>query len=142
MAAAMLVVLLDSQDHGCFPSRAPDCISYEPAEMVTDRLNKAFESGGHRDTRSSSAQFYTAPDQELSTAAYPTGDNRAIKNGTGHTTAVDASCDHCDRTSLRNVQVSSRWPSKHSKGSVLGQACNARPPALILVEIVVIVEPP
>ena len=53
-------------------------------------------------------RFYTAPDQELSTAGYPTGDNRAIKNGTGHTTAVDASCDHCDRTSLRNVQVRRR----------------------------------
>ena len=35
-------------------------------------------------------RFYTAPDQELSTAGYPTGDNRAINNGTGHTTAVDA----------------------------------------------------
>ena len=60
-------------------------------------------------------RFYTAPDQELSTAGYPTGDDRAvlvingaINNGTGHTTAVDASCDDCDNTSLRNVQVRRR----------------------------------
>ncbi|KAL1691644.1 hypothetical protein GGG16DRAFT_112980 [Schizophyllum commune] len=95
MATAMLMVLLDSQDHGRFP----DCISYELAETVTDRLNKAFESRGHKDISSSSAP-------ELGTAGYPTGDNCAINNGTGHTTAVDASCDHCDKTSLRNVQIS------------------------------------
>ncbi|KAL1734432.1 hypothetical protein EV714DRAFT_281175 [Schizophyllum commune] len=98
-----------------------DCISSDPAETVTDRLNKAFESGGQgyklqlcpgETYTLTDTIFYTAPGQELSTAGYPTGDDRAllvingaINNGTGHTTAVDASCDDCDNTSLRNVQI-------------------------------------
>ena len=57
---------------------------------------------------------------------YPTGDNRAINNGTGHTTAVDASCDHCDKTSLRNVQVRRRGtrapPSTHTPRPDLRQS--------------------
>ena len=101
-----------------------DCISSDPAETVTDRLNKAFESGGQgyklqlcpgETYTLTDTIFYTAPNQELSTAGYPTGDDRAvlvingaINNGTGHTTAVDASCDDCDNTSLRNVQVRRR----------------------------------
>ena len=98
-----------------------DCISSDPAETVTDRLNKAFESGGQgyklqlcpgETYTLTDTIFYTAPGQELSTAGYPTGDERAtlvvngpVMNGQGHTTAVDGTCPNCGGVRLRNVQI-------------------------------------
>ena len=51
---------------------------------------------------------FTAPNQEISTQGYPTGEKRAILvvAGTmGHTTAVNGTCPNCDGVKLRNVQV-------------------------------------
>lgn len=56
---------------------------------------------------------FAAPNQEISTVGYPTGDERAtlvvfgpVFNGTGHSTAVDGTCTNCDGVKLRNVQAS------------------------------------
>ena len=56
---------------------------------------------------------FAAPNQEISTQGYPTGDERAtlvvfgpVSNGTGHTTAVDGTCANCSGVKLRHIQVS------------------------------------
>jgi hypothetical protein len=56
---------------------------------------------------------FASPNQEISTAGYPTGDDRAtllvsgpvFPNRTGHTTAVDGTCATCSNLILRNIQV-------------------------------------
>ena len=57
---------------------------------------------------------FAAPNQEISTQGYPTGEGRAtlvvsgpVADGKGHTTAVDGTCINCDGVKLRNVQVRS-----------------------------------
>ena len=57
---------------------------------------------------------FAAPNQEISTQGYPTGDKRAtlvvagpVADGKGHTTAVDGTCTNCDGVKLRNIQVCS-----------------------------------
>lgn len=97
------------------PCRSPvyerdDCISPEPVETVTDRLNQALGTSGPGFILSlcQSAQYvllapllFAAPDQEISTVGYPipsedgTVDKRAIlvvdgavENGSGHATAI------------------------------------------------------
>ena len=57
--------------------------------------------------------LFAAPNQEISTVGYPTGDDRAtlvvngpVSNGQGHTTAVDGTCSNCSGVKLRYVQVS------------------------------------
>ena len=57
--------------------------------------------------------LFAAPNQEISTVGYPTGDERAtlivdgpVANGQGHTTAVDGTCNNCSGVKLRYVQVS------------------------------------
>lgn len=59
--------------------------------------------------------LFTAPNQEISTAGYPTDGTRAmlvvngpVANGVGHTNAVDGTCANCSGVKLRNIQVSSR----------------------------------
>ena len=97
------------------------CVSPDPANTVADRLNQALTSGGNGFVLSlcPGKQYFitkpitfTAPNQEISTQGYPTGDVRAtlvvngpVSNGTGHTTAVDGTCTNCSGLKLRNVQV-------------------------------------
>lgn len=107
------------------PSRdTDDCILPDPANTITDRLNLALNSSGpgYVLTLCPRAQYlilapilFAAPDQEISTLGYPTGDDRAtlvvngvVANGQGHTTAVDGTCANCDGVKLRNVQVKFR----------------------------------
>lgn len=56
--------------------------------------------------------YFAAPNQEISTVGYPSGEERAILvvsgpvfNGSGHTTAVDGTCPNCNGVKLRNIQV-------------------------------------
>lgn len=55
---------------------------------------------------------FAAPNQEISTQGYPTGNDRAtlvvsgpVSNGSGHTTAVDGTCTNCGGVKLRNIQI-------------------------------------
>lgn len=55
---------------------------------------------------------FTFPNQEISTAGYPTTDQRAtlviagpVFNGSGHTTAIDGTCANCSGAIIRNIQV-------------------------------------
>jgi hypothetical protein len=105
-------------------SRQPNntsCIPPTPVNNVTERLNLALQSSGAGFVLSlcPSAQYailapiaFTAPNQEISTLGYPTGDSRAtlvvsgpITNGKGQTTAVDGTCADCDGIKLRNIQA-------------------------------------
>jgi hypothetical protein len=99
------------------------CVSPDPANTVTDRLNQLLSSGGNGYVLSlcPSQQYmitapilFAAPNQEISTQGYPTGDDRAtlvvsgpVSNGTGHTNAVDGTCNTCSGVKLRNIQVRS-----------------------------------
>jgi hypothetical protein len=109
---------------GQFHDKPPDhrCEPADPAESVTDRLNKLLQNGGDGYVlRLCPSQVYSIqapitfahPNQEISTAGYPTGDERAvlsvsgpISDGVGHTTAVSGTCSTCNGVKLRNVQVS------------------------------------
>lgn len=97
------------------------CVSPDPANTVTDRLNQLLTSGGNgyvlslcpgRQYLITKPIAFTAPNQEISTQGYPRGNDRAtlivngaVFNGTGHTTAVDGTCNTCSGVKLRNVQV-------------------------------------
>ena len=99
------------------------CQSPDPANTVTDRLNQLLSSGGNgyvlslcpgRQYIITQPLVFAAPNQEISTQGYPTGDERAtlvvngpVADGTGHTTAVDGTCSNCDGVKLRNIQVRS-----------------------------------
>ncbi|KAF8437255.1 hypothetical protein L210DRAFT_3547299 [Boletus edulis BED1] len=107
--------------HRSNDARAPSCVSPSPANTLTDRLNTLLNSSGPGYTLSlcPSQQYlitapllFSAPNQEISTAGYPTDSTRAtlvvhgpVVNGTGHTTAVDGTCTKCDGLKLRNVQI-------------------------------------
>ncbi|KAK7470215.1 hypothetical protein VKT23_001651 [Stygiomarasmius scandens] len=98
-----------------------DCISPDPADTLTDRMNFALNSSsdGFILKLCASTQyliqeplFFAFPNQEISTVGYPTGDTRAtlvvngpVENGSGHTTAVDGTCETCNGVKLRNVQI-------------------------------------
>lgn len=98
-----------------------DCEPADPLNTLTDRLNTLLNSSGTGYTLPlcPGVQYYiqapivfAAPNQEISTVGYPTGDQRAILvvsgpvfNGTGHTTAVDGTCVNCGGVKLRNIQV-------------------------------------
>ncbi|KAH8983285.1 hypothetical protein EDB92DRAFT_1936711 [Lactarius akahatsu] len=98
------------------------CISPDPANTVTGRLNIALNSSGpgfvlqlcpNAHYMIQAPILFAAPDQEISTVGYPTDDSRAtlvvngpVANGTGHTTAVDGTCSNCKGVKLRNIQVS------------------------------------
>ena len=99
------------------------CVNPDPANTVTDRMGQLLTSGGNGYVLSlcPGRQYFitrpinfTAPNQEISTQGYPTGNDRAtlvvsgpVFNGTGHTTAVDGTCNSCSGLKLRNVQVCS-----------------------------------
>lgn len=103
------------------PRSTSNCESPDPESTLTGRLNTLLNSSGPGYTLSlcPSQQYiitapllFAAPNQEISTAGYPTDSTRAtlvvngpVANGTGHTTAVDGTCASCDGVKLRNVQV-------------------------------------
>ncbi|KAI0307063.1 hypothetical protein B0F90DRAFT_1684773 [Multifurca ochricompacta] len=97
------------------------CISPDPANTVTDRLNIALNSSGpgfvlqlcpNSQYMIQAPILFAAPNQEISTVGYPTDHSRAtlvvsgpVANGQGHTTAVDGTCGNCSGTKLRNIQI-------------------------------------
>jgi len=102
--------------------RADACEPSDPASSVTDRLNNLLKNSGEgyvlqlcpQETYLIQAPIvFTSPNQEISTAGYPTDDSRAIllvsgpvfPNRTGHTTAVDGTCATCSNVILRNIQI-------------------------------------
>ncbi|THV08137.1 hypothetical protein K435DRAFT_740025 [Dendrothele bispora CBS 962.96] len=98
-----------------------DCISPDPADTLTDRMNIALNSSSDSFILQlcPSTQYliqapilFAFPNQEISTVGYPTDDTRAtlvvngpVGNGQGHTTAVDGTCQTCNGVKLRNVQI-------------------------------------
>lgn len=99
-----------------------DCEPRDPLNTLTDRLNVLLNSSGPGYTLPlcpgveyfiQAPILFAAPDQEISTVGYPTGDERAtlvvagpVANGQGHTTAVDGTCSNCSGVKLRYVQAS------------------------------------
>lgn len=98
-----------------------DCEPPDPLNTLTDRLNTLLNSSGPGYTLPlcPSTQYYIqapilfyAPNQEISTVGHPNGDERAtlvvngpVALGSGHTTAVDGTCQNCSGITLRNIQV-------------------------------------
>ncbi|KAL4247023.1 Right handed beta helix domain-containing protein [Abortiporus biennis] len=98
-----------------------DCEPADPSDTLTDRLNLLLNSSGpgYILPLCPSTQYFiqapilfNAPNQEISTVGYPTGDERAtlvvagpVANGQGHTTAVDGTCSNCSGVTLRNIQI-------------------------------------
>ncbi|KAJ7771035.1 hypothetical protein DFH07DRAFT_804570 [Mycena maculata] len=98
-----------------------DCVDPDPANTVTDRMNTLLNSSGAgyvlklcpgREYFIQSPILFAAPGQEISTEGYPTDDTRAtlvvsgpVADGTGHTNAVDGTCDTCSNLMLRNIQI-------------------------------------
>jgi hypothetical protein len=92
-----------------------------PIHTVTQRLNTLLQRGGagFKLSLCPNAKYslttpleFSAPNQEISTIGYPTGDARAllqvagpVGNGTGHTTAVQATKPGLNGVILRNIQV-------------------------------------
>ncbi|KDQ64203.1 hypothetical protein JAAARDRAFT_27830 [Jaapia argillacea MUCL 33604] len=97
------------------------CISPDPDNTLTDRMNIALNSSGPGYILSlcpgkqyiiTAPILFAAPQQEISTQGYPTDDQRAtlvvmgpVANGAGHTTAVDGTCANCTGVKLRNIQI-------------------------------------
>ncbi|KAH9948810.1 hypothetical protein B0H21DRAFT_215485 [Amylocystis lapponica] len=93
-----------------------DCEPADPQNTVSDRLNTLLNTSGtgYVLPLCPSTQYYLtaplqffAPNQEISTAGYPTGDDRAtlVVSGVNQTTAVDGQCQNCNGVILRNVQI-------------------------------------
>ncbi|KAK0491487.1 hypothetical protein IW261DRAFT_91915 [Armillaria novae-zelandiae] len=98
-----------------------DCVDPNPANTITDRLNTLLNSSGagYRLPLCAGAEYllqspilFAAPQQEISTVGYPTGDERAtlvingpVFNGTGHTTAIDGTCANCAGIKIKNIQI-------------------------------------
>ena len=98
-----------------------DCEPADPANTVTDRLNTLLNSSGDgyilplcpsTNYLIQAPILFAAPNQEIRTVGEPYGDERAtlvvagpVANGTGHTTAVDGTCQNCNGVRLRHVQV-------------------------------------
>ncbi|KII94656.1 hypothetical protein PLICRDRAFT_33470 [Plicaturopsis crispa FD-325 SS-3] len=97
------------------------CEPADPDNTLTDRLNTLLNSSGPgyvlrlcQNTKylTQAPLLFAAPNQEISTQGYPTGDERAmivvngpVSNGQGHTTAVDGTCANCGGVILRNIQI-------------------------------------
>ncbi|KAJ6615617.1 hypothetical protein B0H10DRAFT_2220261 [Mycena sp. CBHHK59/15] len=102
-------------------SRRDDCVGPDPANTVADRINVLLSSSGAgyvlqlcagKEYYIQSPILFAAPNQEISTQGYPTGDERAtlvvsgpVANGAGHTNAVDGTCSNCSGVTLRNIQI-------------------------------------
>ena len=99
-----------------FRRHRSSCESPNPTNTLTSRLNSLLNSSGQGYTLSLCAGeaypltaplLFTAPNQEISTAGYPSDSTRAtlVVKGINQTTAVDGTCANCDGVKLRNVQV-------------------------------------
>ncbi|KAJ6460741.1 hypothetical protein C8R47DRAFT_993842 [Mycena vitilis] len=102
-------------------TRRDDCVDPDPANTLTDRINTLLNSSGPGYVLSlcANAQYilespilFAAANQEISTEGLPTDDSRAtlvvngpVFNGTGHTNAVDGTCEDCSGIMLRNIQI-------------------------------------
>jgi hypothetical protein len=102
-------------------SKRLPCIDPSPTDTLTDRMNLALNSSGAGFILSlcpatqyniTAPLVFASPNQEISTAGYPMGADRAmlvvsgaLVNGTGHTTAVNGACQSCNGVKLKNVQV-------------------------------------
>ncbi|KAF9236243.1 pectin lyase fold/virulence factor [Melanogaster broomeanus] len=112
---------------------ASNCVPPDPANTVTDRLNRLLSSSGPGYVLNlcpgqkyliTAPILFAAPNQEITTLGYPTGDERAtlvvsgpVENGKGHTIAVDGTCEDCDGVRLRHVQVNgTRLGANHTSG--------------------------
>ncbi|KIY52617.1 hypothetical protein FISHEDRAFT_25752, partial [Fistulina hepatica ATCC 64428] len=103
-------------------SNSSSCEPADPADTVTDRLNTLLKSSGEGYTLTlcqgeqyilQAPLYFTAPNQEIMTEGYPTGDERAIlvvdgpvySNGTGHTTAIIGTDKNCGGAKVRSIQI-------------------------------------
>lgn len=124
-----------------------DCIPPTPTNTLTSHLNNLLNSSGPGYILSlcpgqtypiTAPLLFTAANQEISTAGYPTGSDRAILLVNGpplnHSTAVAGNCANCDGVKFRNVQVKlcflgnatfSRW-SHADSWSKAGQTTDRR----------------
>lgn len=107
--------------HAPHRRRDDSCVDPNPANTITDRLNTLLNSSGAgyilplcagAEYLIESPILFAAPQQEISTVGYPTGDERAtlivngpVYNGTGHTTAIDGTCANCTGIKIRNIQI-------------------------------------
>ncbi|KAG9310502.1 hypothetical protein JVU11DRAFT_9648 [Chiua virens] len=103
------------------PKRTAECQTPGPEDTLTHRLNSLLKTSGPGYILSlcpgqqyiiTAPLRFTAPNQEISTAGYPTDSTRAtlvvaglVRHGKGHSTAVDGTCGNCDGVKLRNVQI-------------------------------------
>ncbi|KAJ7771034.1 hypothetical protein DFH07DRAFT_804567 [Mycena maculata] len=92
------------------------CVDPEPSETVSERINTLLHSSGPGYILSlcpsehyyiQSPLVFAAADQEISTAGYPLGHQRAslIVSGPDHTVAVDGTRPGCSGAMLRNIQI-------------------------------------
>jgi len=98
-----------------------NCESPDPSNTLTERLNGLLEKGGagymlrlcpSKNYILQAPLMFRAPNQEISTVGYPTGNERAtltvmgpVSNGSGHTTAVDGTASNLNGVKLKNVQI-------------------------------------
>ncbi|KAH8827371.1 hypothetical protein DL96DRAFT_1247952 [Flagelloscypha sp. PMI_526] len=98
------------------PQQQPSCISTDPADNTTARINQALSTGGQNYVLSlcqsttyylENAIAFTGANQEISTVGYPVGDERAllIVLGSSSSTAIDGTCDACGGVKVRNIRV-------------------------------------
>lgn len=90
---------------------APQCLRFADY----DSINALFVSGGPgtkvhlcpgKVYRLSGSIIFTAADQELATAGYPTDSSRAVLRAQGHAiTAIQGDCRRCKGVSIRSVVV-------------------------------------
>ncbi|KAF8607578.1 hypothetical protein BDV93DRAFT_519610 [Ceratobasidium sp. AG-I] len=101
--------------------RQQECITPEPTETITDRLNTLLNSSGpgyvlplcqNAVYPLTAPLVYAAANQEISTVGYPIGDERATllvdgfwNDTNGHSVAVIGNCIGCDGLILRHVQI-------------------------------------
>ncbi|KAF9462052.1 hypothetical protein BDZ94DRAFT_763346 [Collybia nuda] len=107
--------------HVVSPRVEDDCEPPDPADTVTDRLNNLLKNSGPgyvlrlcpgKQYIIQAPIAFMAPNQEISTLGYPTGEDRAtlvvngpVDDGEGHSTAVDGTCLTCSGVKLRNIQI-------------------------------------
>jgi len=118
------------------PRKTTSCVSPDPPDTLTARLNQLLQSGGPGFVLNlcPSTQYlindtikFSARNQEITTVGQPTDDTRAIlvingprtADGTGHTVAVNGQCVDCSGCKLRHIQVNG---TRSGHPSILGGA--------------------
>ncbi|KIO32779.1 hypothetical protein M407DRAFT_13820 [Tulasnella calospora MUT 4182] len=118
--------------------QTPSCFPIDPQDTIADRINAALSAPGATgfslklcpDTNYpiSAPIKFAFPNQEITTQGFPGLDlsHRATitvngpinADGTGHTTAVDGTCENCISVALRYVQIQ----GNRGSGPVVGGA--------------------